>query len=51
VHTARQLALDGVAELPADIRALLAQGLHSIYGDNNEYIELPKAMERVPRCH
>jgi hypothetical protein len=47
---ARRLALDGVAEVPADIRALLAQGLRSIYDDNDKYIELPGAMERVPRC-
>jgi hypothetical protein len=37
---ARRLALDGVAEVPADVRALLAQGLRSIYDDNDEYIEL-----------
>jgi hypothetical protein len=47
---ARRLALDGVAELPADVRALLAQGLHSIYDDDNEYIELPEAMERAFRA-
>jgi hypothetical protein len=44
---ARRLALDGVAEMPADIRALLAQGLRSIYGNNDEYIELPEAMDRA----
>jgi hypothetical protein len=41
------LALDGVAELPADVRALLAQGLRSIYDDDDEYIELPEAMARA----
>jgi hypothetical protein len=44
---ARQLALDGVAELPAVVRALLAQGLRSIYNNNNEYIKLPEAMEHA----
>jgi hypothetical protein len=44
------LALDGVAELPADVRALLAQGLRSIYDDDNKYIELPEAMERALRA-
>jgi hypothetical protein len=44
---ARRLALDGVAELPVDVRALLAQGLRSIYGDDIEYFELPEAMERA----
>jgi hypothetical protein len=47
---ARQLALDGVAKLPADICALLAQGLRSIYNNNKEYIELPEAMERAFRA-
>jgi hypothetical protein len=47
---ARRLALDGVAELPADVRALLAQGLRSIYDDDNEYIELPEAMEHAFRA-
>jgi hypothetical protein len=46
---ARRLALDGVAEVPTDVRALLAQGLRSIY-DDNEYIELPEAMERAFRA-
>jgi hypothetical protein len=44
---AHRLALDGVAELPADVRALLAQGLRSIYNDDDEYIELPEAMVRA----
>jgi hypothetical protein len=44
------LALDAVAELPADVRALLAQGLRSIYDNDNEYIELPEAMERALRA-
>jgi hypothetical protein len=44
---ARRLALDGVAELPADVRALLAQGLRSMNDDDDEYIELPEAMERA----
>jgi hypothetical protein len=39
--------LDGVAGLPADVRALLAQGLRSIYNDDDEYIELPEDMERA----
>jgi hypothetical protein len=47
VRLARRLALDGVAELPADVRALLAQGLRSISDNNDEYIELPEAMERA----
>jgi hypothetical protein len=47
---ARRLALDGVAELPANVRALLAQGLRSIYDDDDEYIELPEAMERAFRA-
>jgi hypothetical protein len=47
---AHRLALDGAAELPADVRALLAQGLRSIYNNNNKYIELPKAMERAFRA-
>jgi hypothetical protein len=47
---ARRLALDGVAEVPADVRALLAQGLRSIYDDDDEYIELPEAMERAFRA-
>jgi hypothetical protein len=42
---ARRLALDGVAKLPADICALLAQGLRLIYNNNEEYIKLPEAME------
>jgi hypothetical protein len=42
---ARRLALDGVAEVPTDVRALLAQGLRSIYDNDDEYIELPEAME------
>jgi hypothetical protein len=42
--------LDRVAELPADVRALLAQGLRSIYDDDDEYIELPEAMERAFRA-
>jgi hypothetical protein len=33
---ARRLALDGVVEPPPDVRALLAQGLRSIYDDDNE---------------
>jgi hypothetical protein len=47
---ARRLALDGVVESPSDVRALLAQGLLSIYDDDNEYIELPEAMERAFRA-
>jgi hypothetical protein len=47
---ARRLALDGVAEVPADVRVLLAQGLRSIYDDDNEYIELPEVMERAFRA-
>jgi hypothetical protein len=47
---ARHLALDGVAEVPTDVRALLAQGLHSIYNDEDKYIELPEAMERAFRA-
>jgi hypothetical protein len=47
---ARRLALVGVAEVPGDTRALLAQGLRSICVDDNEYIELPKAMERAFRA-
>jgi hypothetical protein len=43
------LALDGVAELPADVRTLLAQGLRSIYNNDNEYIKLPEAMEHAFR--
>jgi transposase InsO family protein len=50
VRLAHRLALDGVAELPADIRALLAQGLRSIYDNDNEYIELPEAMEHAFRA-
>jgi hypothetical protein len=42
---ARRLALDGVVELPSDVRSLLAQGLRSIYDDNDKYIQLPEAME------
>jgi hypothetical protein len=43
--------LDGVVELPSDVRALLAQGLRSIYDDDDdEYIELPKARERAFRA-
>jgi hypothetical protein len=38
--------LDGVAELPADVRALLARGLRSIY-DDDKSIELPEAMEHA----
>jgi hypothetical protein len=45
-----RLALDGAAELPADVCALLAQGLRSIYNDDDEYIELPEAMERACRA-
>jgi hypothetical protein len=44
---AHRLALDGVAEVPTNVRALLAQGLRSIYDDDDEYIELPEAMERA----
>jgi hypothetical protein len=47
---ARHLALDGVAEVPTDVRALLAQGLRSIYDDDDEYIELPEAIERAFRA-
>jgi hypothetical protein len=47
---ARRLALDGAAEVPTDVRALLAQGLRSIYDDDDEYIELPEAMERAFRA-
>jgi hypothetical protein len=47
---AHRLALDGVAEVPTDVRALLAQGLHSIYNDDYVYIELPEAMERAFRA-
>jgi hypothetical protein len=47
---ARRLALDDVAEVPADVRALLAHGLQSIYDDDDEYIELPEAMERAFRA-
>jgi hypothetical protein len=36
--------LDGVVEPPSDIRALRAQGLHSIHNNNNKYIELPEPM-------
>jgi hypothetical protein len=36
--------LDGVVEPPSDIRALCAQGLHSIHNNNNKYIELPKPL-------
>jgi hypothetical protein len=42
---AHRLALNGVAEVPANVQALLAQGLRSIYDDDDEYIELPEAME------
>jgi hypothetical protein len=42
--------LDGVTELPADVCALLAQGLRSIYNDDDEYIKLPEAMERAFRA-
>jgi hypothetical protein len=45
-HLECQLAFDGVAELPADVRTLL-KGLRSIHDDNTEYIELPEAMECV----
>jgi hypothetical protein len=41
------LALNGAAELPADIHALLAQGLCSIYNNIDRYMELPEAMERA----
>jgi hypothetical protein len=41
-----RLALDRVAEQPADVRVLLAQGSRSIY-DDNEYIELPEAKKHV----
>jgi hypothetical protein len=44
---AHLLALDGVVEPPSDVRALLAQGLRSIYDNDNEHIELPEAMERA----
>jgi hypothetical protein len=33
--------------VPADVRVLLAQGLCSIYDDDDEYIELPEAIERA----
>jgi hypothetical protein len=36
--------------VPTDVRALLAQGLRSIYDDDDEYIELPEAMERTFRA-
>jgi hypothetical protein len=44
---ARRLVLDKGAELATEVRMLLAQGLCSIYDDDNEYIELPDAMERA----
>jgi hypothetical protein len=47
---AHRPALDGVVELPSNVRALLAKGLHSIFNDDNEYIELPEAMERAFRA-
>jgi transposase InsO family protein len=47
---ARRLALDRVAELPADVRALLAQGLCSIYDNDDKYIELSEAMEHAFRA-
>jgi hypothetical protein len=47
---ARHLALDRVVEPPSEVRMLLAQGLRSIYGDDNEHIKLPKAMEHVFRA-
>jgi hypothetical protein len=37
--------LDGAAELPADVRALL-----SIYDHDDEYIELAEAMEHAFRA-
>jgi hypothetical protein len=36
--------------VPTDVRALLAQGLRSIYEDEDEYTELPEAMERAFRA-
>jgi hypothetical protein len=42
--------MNGVAAVPADVRALLPQGLRSIYDDDDEYIELPEAMERAFRA-
>jgi hypothetical protein len=47
---ARRLALHGVAELPADVRALFAQSLRSIYNEDNKYIELPEAMGHAFRA-
>jgi hypothetical protein len=47
VRLAHRLALDGVAEVPAHVQAPLVQRLHSIYGDDYEYIKLPEAMERA----
>jgi hypothetical protein len=44
---AHHLALEGVAEVPADVQAFLAQGLRSSYNNDDEYIELPEAMERA----
>jgi hypothetical protein len=41
--------LDGVVEPPSDVRALLAQGLRSIYDDDDD-IELPMAMARAFRA-
>jgi hypothetical protein len=32
---------------PSDVRTLLAQGLRSIYNNDNKYIEQPEAMERA----
>jgi hypothetical protein len=47
---AHRLALDGVAELPANVPALLAQCLRSIYDNNNKYIKLPEAMKHAFRA-
>jgi hypothetical protein len=47
---AHRLALDGVVEPPSDVRTPLAQGLRSIYNDDDKYIKLPEAMERAFRA-
>jgi hypothetical protein len=41
------LALDRVAKPPSDVRTLLAQGLRSIYNNDNKYIKQPEAMEHA----
>jgi hypothetical protein len=46
---ARRLALDGVVPPPANVRALLAQGLCSVY-EQDEFLDLDKAMERAFRA-